>query len=320
MKNKTFFNSVKAVLLSMAIMATSCISMNVPADSAVIADAATKIKLNKTKLTLHVGYAYEETYQLKITGTNKKAKWSTSNKNIAAVSQKGKVTAKRIGKAVITAKVINKELKCSVTVKKESASIDDDDTYLYDSDDFDENAEKPVKRPKIEYGKISGNITYHYNAYKGYVPNPNSTVFLIPKDGSLLTVNNPNFDLTYLTTPISQNAIDKLKNIGIYAVKTDGLGNYAISHIPEGDYLVFIISHETNIKKWFNAYDDNIESVPDQYYSDIAEPIKEYVYNDLAEMLGQAVEEHDYAYITTTIYSNEETTISHAFPYTYLSH
>ncbi len=167
MKNKTFFNSVKAVLLSMAIMATSCISMNVPADSAVIADAATKIKLNKTKLTLHVGYAYEETYHLKITGTNKKAKWSTSNKNIAAVSQKGKVTAKRIGKAVITAKVNNKELKCSVIVKKGSASIDDYDTYLYDSDDFDENAEKPVKRPKIEYGKISGNITSRFSSKLG---------------------------------------------------------------------------------------------------------------------------------------------------------
>lgn len=127
MKNKTFFNSVKAVLLSMAIMATSCISMNVPADSAVIADAATKIKLNKTKLTLHVGYAYEETYQLKITGTNKKAKWSTSNKNIAAVSQKGKITAKKIGKAVITAKVSGKELKCSVIVKKEDPSASNEE-------------------------------------------------------------------------------------------------------------------------------------------------------------------------------------------------
>jgi uncharacterized protein YjdB len=122
MKDKTFFRSLKAVLLLMAVIATSCIPMNMSLDNAVIAEAATKIKLNKTKITLHVGYANEETYQLKITGTNKKAKWSTSNKNIATVSQKGKVTAIKIGKAVITAKVNGKELKCNVIVKKGSAN------------------------------------------------------------------------------------------------------------------------------------------------------------------------------------------------------
>ena len=54
MKDKTFFRSLKAVLLLMAVIATSCIPMNMSLDNAVIAEAATKIKLNKTKGGLYV--------------------------------------------------------------------------------------------------------------------------------------------------------------------------------------------------------------------------------------------------------------------------
>ena len=47
----------------------------------------------------------------------KKIKWSSSNKKIATVSSKGKVTAKKKGTATITAKVSGKSYKCKVTVK-----------------------------------------------------------------------------------------------------------------------------------------------------------------------------------------------------------
>ncbi|MBQ5473642.1 MAG: Ig-like domain-containing protein, partial [Lachnospiraceae bacterium] len=50
-------------------------------------------------------------------------KWSTSNKKVATVSSKGKVTAKKKGTATITAKVSKKSYKCKVTVKaKETTS------------------------------------------------------------------------------------------------------------------------------------------------------------------------------------------------------
>ena len=78
----------------------------------VTVEAAT-IKLNKTKITLDVG----DTYQLKLTGTNKKIIWSSSKKSVATVSSKGKVTAKKAGKATITAKVGSKKYTCKVTVK-----------------------------------------------------------------------------------------------------------------------------------------------------------------------------------------------------------
>ena len=76
-------------------------------------EAATKIKLNKKKVTIYVG----KSVQLKIKGTKAKVKWTSNKKSVAKVTSKGKVTGKKAGKAVITAKVKNKKCKCAVTVK-----------------------------------------------------------------------------------------------------------------------------------------------------------------------------------------------------------
>lgn len=76
-------------------------------------EAKTKIKLNKTKLTLVKG----KSYTLKVIGNKKKIKWSTSNKKIATVNSKGKVTAKKKGIVTITAKIGSKKYKCKITVK-----------------------------------------------------------------------------------------------------------------------------------------------------------------------------------------------------------
>lgn len=76
--------------------------------------AASKVKLSKTKVTLEKN----KTITLKITGTNKKVTWKTSNKKIATVSGKGKVIAKNVGNATITATVNKKKYTCKVTVKE----------------------------------------------------------------------------------------------------------------------------------------------------------------------------------------------------------
>ena len=78
----------------------------------ITANAAAKLKLNKKSVTLEVG----KTVQLKVKGTKAKVKWSTSNKAVAAVSKKGKVSAKSAGSATIKAKVGKKIFKCKVTV------------------------------------------------------------------------------------------------------------------------------------------------------------------------------------------------------------
>lgn len=75
------------------------------------------IKLSKSSLSLKVG----ENSTLTVTinpsnATNKNVTWSSSNKSVATVDSNGKVVAVGPGTAVITAKVGNKTVTCTVTV------------------------------------------------------------------------------------------------------------------------------------------------------------------------------------------------------------
>lgn len=81
--------------------------------------------LNATKKSLAVG----KTYTLKLTGATAK-KYTSSNKSIATISSKGKITAKKAGKATITVTDSNKKTyKCTVTVTTtENSNSDTSDT------------------------------------------------------------------------------------------------------------------------------------------------------------------------------------------------
>lgn len=76
--------------------------------------SASKIKLNKKKLTMTKG----QSYILIVRNNKKPVKWSSSKKKVASVTKKGKVTAKKQGKTNITAKVAAKKLTCKVKVIK----------------------------------------------------------------------------------------------------------------------------------------------------------------------------------------------------------
>lgn len=104
-------NAALALALALTLVAPAAAPVSAVAE----AEAAT-IKINKTKKTLKIG----QTYQLKITGTKKKVTWKSSKKAVAAVTSKGKVTAKAAGKANITAAVANKKFTCKITVKEDA--------------------------------------------------------------------------------------------------------------------------------------------------------------------------------------------------------
>lgn len=76
------------------------------------ANAAAKIY--PSSKMLNVG----ETVTLSVTGAKGKIKWSSSNKNVASVTQKGIVSAKKAGTATIKAKAAKKTLKCKITVEE----------------------------------------------------------------------------------------------------------------------------------------------------------------------------------------------------------
>ncbi len=88
------------------------ISLLSGANDSVPTEAAKKPKLNYKKVTLPVG----KTVTLKVKRAKGKVKWKTNKKKIATVTKKGKVKAKKVGTAKITAKVAKKKYTCKVTV------------------------------------------------------------------------------------------------------------------------------------------------------------------------------------------------------------
>lgn len=115
----------RKVLLSL-ILVFSSFTVVPPVASPIVEVQAATIKLNKKSVTLTKG----KTTTLKVTGTKKKVKWSSSNKKIATVSSKGKVTAKKAGTTYIKAKVNGKTLKCKVVVKNKSQNNVSSSVYI----------------------------------------------------------------------------------------------------------------------------------------------------------------------------------------------
>lgn len=101
-----------SILFASIVVSASCPIQNIVGMQDVV--QAASVKLNKSALSLNVG----QSSTLKVSGTKSKVTWSSSNKSIATVSSKGKVTAKQAGSATIKAKVGKKTLKCKVTVKE----------------------------------------------------------------------------------------------------------------------------------------------------------------------------------------------------------
>jgi hypothetical protein len=107
--------------ISLLLTLILCLSLMAPA----VAYAAT-IKLNKSKLELTI----DETYDLKIIGSSKKVKWSSSDNDIVKVSSAGKIKGIDAGDATITATVGGKKYTCKVSVGY------DIDTMLYNTYDW----------------------------------------------------------------------------------------------------------------------------------------------------------------------------------------
>ena len=101
------YRKVIALLLALA-----TVSDTVPViTSPVTVEAASSIKLSKSKLTMGLG----DTYTLKLAGA-KNPVWKSSNSKIAVVKN-GKVIARKTGKATIIATYKGKSYKCTVLVK-----------------------------------------------------------------------------------------------------------------------------------------------------------------------------------------------------------
>ncbi len=104
------------IYVAMALIAMSLLFVFVSA-------ASKKPHLSKKKVLMYVG----QTYKLKAKGFKGKVKWKSTNKKIATVNKKGKITAKKKGTVKIIAKYKKVKKACKVTIvsKKEYKKIID---------------------------------------------------------------------------------------------------------------------------------------------------------------------------------------------------
>lgn len=85
---------------------------------------ALRVTLSKKKLTMGVKEKVTLKASVLPAGADQKVTWSSGNKKVATVNQKGRITGKRVGKAIITATTANgRKISCQVTVKKAPKKI-----------------------------------------------------------------------------------------------------------------------------------------------------------------------------------------------------
>ena len=195
--------------LAVSLLAVAMILTLLPATNA---SAAAKPKLNKKSATIYVG----KTVSLKLKNNKKKVKWTSSNKKVATVSNKGKVKGKKAGKATITAKVGNKKYKCKITVKakkKHAKHI----TYTTTS------VKKKIANACMDYGKFKSDSDGDYYYLDNIVTTSDLCVYVqvryIPSDDIIKIESlsgTSSSDLRYLVEIVIENVNDSTCSVTFY--------------------------------------------------------------------------------------------------------
>ncbi len=124
MKKKNLSGKLFSIFLLMLALVAGITSEAAPADAA---GKKTKlsIKLSRKKLSLKIGSRH--TLKAKVKPAKAKVTWKSSQKKVAVVSSKGKITPKKKGKTTITATVrykkMTKKASCKVTVTEKKPVV-----------------------------------------------------------------------------------------------------------------------------------------------------------------------------------------------------
>lgn len=176
------------------------------------AHAAAKPKISSTSKKVVKG----KTFTLKVKNADgKKVTWKSSNKKVATVSKKGKVTAKKAGSATITATVAGKKLTCKVKVYSSA-------------------------KQKALAGLNGWWSTY--SAFGDYVCIKNGRMYRF----------HPKYDADYTITGYSTSGVDKYK-LGLARVKHAPIGSGPAYLVKANGQLWFC--YNDNDHKTLNYWD-----------------------------------------------------------------
>lgn len=209
----------KMKVLALALVLSVSAPAHIPFTQTAVAEAAA-VKLNTTKKTLAPG----KTYTLKVSGTKKKVTWSSNKKTVAKVNSKGKVTALKAGKAVISAKVGSVKRTCTITVKntKIAAAPFTGKDYVFDK--FNVVMPKNWKAASQTANSITVASFYNSATEKGDVDNASSIAILPVYTGQ------PAVDYDTLELVYSQSlTVDALKA----GIEANGATNVKITNFKQ---------------------------------------------------------------------------------------
>lgn len=137
-------------------------------------EAAAKVSLNKTNVSVYKG----ESYNLEVKNVKKgtKVTWKTSKSSVAAIKASGtscKLTGKKAGTAVVSAKIGKKTYKCKVTVKNlpvalsaKTKSLKTGENFTISLNNASSTAKWSVSNNKILKLKKLGKNKYQVNGLK----------------------------------------------------------------------------------------------------------------------------------------------------------
>lgn len=147
---------------------------------------AAKMKINHSAATLCIN----ESTTLRIGGSSRGIRWTTSNPNVAKVNAKGKVTGKSIGSATITGTYRGKDYKCKVTVIR-TLKVDKTEYTIKDSAPLDlKVAYNAKKDSEIMYSISNPDVVTC--EWDGEWNNKKTHLYITPTDNGQTTVEIAN--------------------------------------------------------------------------------------------------------------------------------
>ncbi len=174
--------------------------------------ASAAVRIDRSKTTIYIG----QTQRLKLAGTAKRVKWSSTDRSVVTVNKKGKITGRKNGTATITAKISKKKYTCKVTVKAyngitkkcyridagKSRSLKQSANWKSSDDNIAKVSKSGLVRA-VSPGtcEISATIRYHRYIYVIKVPEP-IIVTATPTPGTTI-VTTPTPGITATPAPIT---------------------------------------------------------------------------------------------------------------------
>lgn len=254
---------------------------------------ASTIELSYTHRTMYVG-GY---YWLKIKGTNKKVTWSSSNKKIATVSSYGKVCAKKKGTCIITARVNNKDYRCTIKVKKlpkESKSTKGVIYLTFDDGPSSSITPKVLDILKKEKIKATFFVLNYSKSNEKYIKR-------IVKEGHTIGIHGYSHDYSKIYKSRSaflgnvytlQKKIKKSTGVSTRYIRFPGGSSNTISrHYKKG---IMTDLSKAMLGRGFKYYDWNV-CAEDAGSARNATQVYNYVVKNLSKKRGNMVLMHDFA-------------------------